>query len=465
MEEPDGTEGTDRTERAAAVFHPVPVVRPIAIAIVLIAAFASVAAATPPWSAPETVSSAALYVEVPKVAFDRAGRGYATWGASGRSRLAVREPGAAEFGPERSSPRFVTPLLAHGATRVLGLDARAGRRPDVVSLRARVSRPDGSFGRPDTISTFGLGGGGPSLAVHDVALAAWSQGGPRGRRIVRAAIRRPGQRFGRPLTLRARGRARHVVSGVGVGAMFVAWERAGIVEARVRLAGSGWGPVRRLGPAARGSTTFRAAFSGRRGYLAWLSESTESAVLRVAVLPTARTRFRPAQTIDNIDRNAPAEPHGPVLVPIAEREATLAWTGWDGTAWRVRTAVTGPGAGFGTFADVSAPGEQAVLGDAEAVSAGTSPPAGTTIVVWSRLDAVGELGDRVRAALRPPGGGFGPPEDVSDLDRARLPDAAFEPALRALDGPVVTAHRPRRSRRTAVSDHYLRALLDTSRLT
>ena len=48
------------------------------------------------------------------------------------------------------------------------------------------------------------------------------------------------------------------------------------------------------------------------------------------------------------------------------------------------------------------------------------------MLVWSRLDAVGEVGDHVRAALRPPGGSFGPPEDVSDLDRARLPDVAFD---------------------------------------
>jgi hypothetical protein len=48
-------------------------------------------------------------------------------------------------------------------------------------------------------------------------------------------------------------------------------------------------------------------------------------------------------------------------------------------------------------------------------------------VVWSRLDGVGELGDRVRASVRAPGGPFGAPEDVSDLDRARLPDVAFDP--------------------------------------
>ena len=33
----------------------------------------------------------------------------------------------------------------------------------------------------------------------------------------------------------------------------------------------------------------------------------------------------------------------------------------------------------------------------------------------------------MRAAVRSPGGTFGAPEDVSDLDRARVPDVAFDP--------------------------------------
>ena len=68
-----------------------------------------------------------------------------------------------------------------------------------------------------------------------------------------------------------------------------------------------------------------------------------------------------------------------------------------------------------------------MLGDAAAVPEQISLPAGTVMVVWSRLDAVGEVGDRVRAAIRPPGGTFGPPEDVSDLDRAQMPALTFDP--------------------------------------
>jgi hypothetical protein len=382
---------------------------------------AGAAAAAPPWSAPENVSSPALNVDRPGVIVDRSGRAYATWSPSSGARLAVREPAATEFGPERSSPFFSTPLFPWGKARVLGLDQRQGARPDVWSLRARVSRPDGSFSRPDTIATYGVAGGPPSLNVHDVALAAWIQGGHRGRRSVRAAIRRPGRRFGRPFILRARGRARDVVAAVGPEAMFVAWERAGVVEARVKLPGRrSWGPVRRVGPTRKGGTAFRAAFLGRRGYLAWLAEGGEFMAMNVSVLPAGSARFRSAQTLETVNRDPPAEPHPPVLLPYSEKDVMLAWTGWDGTTWRVRSSAT-TGVRFPGVVDISPPGEQAVLGDAAVGSPGN------IIVIWSRLDAVAELGDRVRAAVRPAGGSFTEPEDVSDFDRARLPAVAFDP--------------------------------------
>lgn len=397
---------------------------------------ASVARAAPPWSAPESVSSASSFVSAPHVAFDGRGRAYATWirtqgtgpDATNRSRIAVREPGAAEFGPERSAPFLVTQPVPYGrAGRLLALDATSRGRGR-ISLRARFTRPDGSFASPDVISTYRQTflQRGPSLAVHDVAIAAWVQGTARGRSIVRAALRRPGGRFGRPFTLRARGRTRDVVAGAGPGVQFVAWERAGIIEARVRARRS-WGPVRRLGPARKGGTQFEVAFAGRRGYLAWLAQGFEFTDLTVAVLPTGGTRFRAAQTVYPNSGGSRDGAPAPALVAISERDALLVWSDWDGAVWRVRAAVTGPGGRFGAPFDVSPPGEQARLGGAAVVPAGTSLPAGTVMVVWSRLDAIGEVGDRVRASIRPPGGTFAPPEDVSDLDRAQAPALAFDP--------------------------------------
>ena len=163
MEEPDGT--GHRPHRTAG--HGVSLcamARLTCIALIVLAVFASAAAAAPPWSAPQTVSSASLFVDSPDVVFAADGRAIATWrwsgpkpaqgNAPGGTRLAVREPGALDFGPERSAPNFVTPLITYGLDRVLGLDTRRRSRGR-ISLRARFGNSQGGFGPPRTISTFG----------------------------------------------------------------------------------------------------------------------------------------------------------------------------------------------------------------------------------------------------------------------------------------------------------------------
>lgn len=392
-------------------------------------------AAPPPWSPPQTLSSPSLFVDNPDVVVAADGRALATWrwsgprpatgSAPGGTRLAVREFGASMFGPERSAPNFTTPLITYGLERVVGLDTRL-RGSGRISLRARFGNSKGEFGPPRTISTYSDSGYRPSLAGPNGSLVAWIAKSSHGRRIVRAAVKSRG-RFRHPVTLRSRGRARDVVAGAGPGMMFVAWERAGVVEARVRLASSRrWRAVQRIGRTSKGSTTFRVAFSGRRAYLVWMARSAESKELRRAVFPAGGTRFGGARTIDTIAPVPPDEDLSPVIVPVPERDALLAWTRWDGFNWRVQAASSGPHSRFASPVAVSPAGQKSVLGAAASIPLGARLPGGTVLLVWSRLDAPGEVGDRVQAALRPPGGVFGPVEDVSDLDRARLPDVAFD---------------------------------------
>ncbi len=84
--------------------------------------------------------------------------------------------------------------------------------------------------------------------------------------------------------------------------------------------------------------------------------------------------------------------------------AVATWVRNDGSNQRVRVAVQPVGGGFGPPADVSAPGS-----DAERPVLGVASDGGAT-VVW-RADGVG--GGTVQASTRSPGGTFGAPVDVS----------------------------------------------------
>ena len=269
--------------------------------------------------------------------------------------MAVREPGAPEFGPEIVGPDFVTPLVTYGLDRVLGLDTRKRSRGR-ISLRARFGNSKGQFGEPRTISTYADAGSPPSLAGPNGSLVAWIAKSSRGRRIVRAAVKSRG-RFRRPVTLRGRGRANDVVAGAAQGVSWVAWERSGVVEARVKRAGRSWGRLQRIGEGAPSATTLATVGSGRRGYLAWIArESAESAFVRAAILPAGGARFLKARTI--LQGCAPSSPCdydiGPApadgevlrLVAVPDRDALLAWSDGYGAGWRVAAAATDGGSRF-----------------------------------------------------------------------------------------------------------------------
>jgi hypothetical protein len=55
----------------------------------------------------------------------------------------------------------------------------------------------------------------------------------------------------------------------------------------------------------------------------------------------------------------------------------------------------------------------------------TSKNAGEALVVWSRLDAVAEVGTAILAGYLSPSGVYGGEEQVSRGDRARVPAVAF----------------------------------------
>lgn len=405
------------------------------------------------WSAPQNISQSANDLSGGSIAVDRQGRALVSWPAwrwvSGEPRgryeleswfTATRAPHAPAFDLPRRAPSFAAGPVLYGTSRAVGLERHAMgwlRCGELGTLRATFGRSTGLFERPTTIATFTGAGGGDGAAVvaaNDAGrvLLAWGAATTSDCRTsaVRIALRQPGGAgFGRPETLRGSGRPERPSAAVGAsGDMLVAWARRlgggrTNIEARVRPAGRRWGPVETLGQGSvAGSLTTAVARNGR-AYVAWadsgISESGSGATLHVAVRPAGGFRFRKAVLLERVRTPVAFLPRLGPDIALAGTNALIAWTGWDGTVWRVRVAASNAAGAFGPPQTVSAPGAGASLGDLSAL------PDGTATVVWSRLDQE-NLPRNAQASFRPAGGPFGSPEIVS-VDALRLPAVALDP--------------------------------------
>ncbi len=423
-----------------------------ALAVVAVVAGVPGAAGAAVWSAPANVSQAANDLATTDIGIDAHGRALAAWPfwnwqsgtphghyVLGGWRTATRAPGAGGFGAPRVAPVFASGPVLYGVSRAVGLDQRSlgwNRCGERTTLRARFGTSSGTFDGPRTIVTSrGPGGDGrPVVAASGtgVVLAAWGAvpGSDCQRSIVQASIRRPGgSGFGAPFTLRGSGRPEAPSVAVGAGGdLLVAWSRRvgngeTRIEARVRPAGHGWGPVATLGTGSVAGPVVTAVAQNGRAYVAWaaqnISESTGLAArVSVAVRPAGAGSFRTATTLERIATRTVFLPRFAPVLALAGTRALIAWTGHD-TAWRVRVARSGANGTFGAPQTVSAAGADALLGDLAAL------PDGTAAVTWSGLDGE-QLVKDVWAAVRPAGGAFGAPELVSD-GALRLPSVALDP--------------------------------------
>jgi hypothetical protein len=120
-------------------------------------------------------------------------------------------------------------------------------------------------------------------------------------------------------------------------------------------------------------------------------------------------RFREATLLE---RQPATRPQNPIGIALTGRDATVAWSGFDGINGRVRASATDSAARFGPAQDVSPAGTDAVLSDIEQVRE-------FRVVLW---DNGGFEANRVFAAVGlaiPAPSLFGPPEAVSPAQEAR----------------------------------------------
>ena len=259
--------------------------------------------------------------------------------APGGTRLAVREPGALTVRPRaqraqlRDAADHLRPRPRGRARHPPARDRRTASRCGPASATRRASSARRARSRPTRRHRLPALAGRPERRARRMD----RQGPPTG-----AASCAPRCKSRRPVPAArsrcaSRGRANDVVAGAALGVMFVAWERGGVVEARVKLSG------RALGSAC--SVSGRAGRSRPRSRSSDQAGGPTSRGLPRAPSRRVRAGGRPPGAELSLPHGADARhdrrtrlrprPHALALVAIPDRAALLAWTGWDGAHWRV----------------------------------------------------------------------------------------------------------------------------------
>ena len=399
----------------------------LAVALLLLAP----AAARAQWRG-QTLSSPHSAIDSPSVIVGGDGGALAWWrfqqglgnGSRAGTEGAVRAPGAAGFGhpfaivPARSIDRPLTTVAGlepYGArSAILALILPGPGNPPQSRVGVRFGKLDGRFGRVRTIArapAYSILRA--SLAVNargDAALAWFENRGVRTDRVY-VALRRAGHGFGRPRRL-ATGRIRSVAAAIGErGHALVAWDARGVVRARFKPRGRGFGATETIRSQDAYFADLHAVVTAAgRAVLAWsaqfASEGGERgpAFYQLAARRAGAGRFGEARLLDVVA--APQEARPIDLVPDGAG-AAVAWTGTGG---RVRVIRHG------------GPPQDLGPGWLSGLAAG---PDGRLVAVWD--GGVDDPASVVRAAVAGgPGQPFGAPEDVSAAGRdSHLGAAAF----------------------------------------
>lgn len=402
--------------------------RSLALALLALALPAA-ALADPPWSPTHDLSTPHEFVDPVDVTASGDGTALAWWSWQERTgrqapngvSLASRPPGGS-FGPERAAPVGTIDVQGYAQTRAVALTENVIGLSFPTRLSVAFGGTNGTFGSSRRIVDENAIGGIPQLAVNAKGAAAIayyrSLGGTNNR--VMVSLRQAGGSFGAPFQI-AHGRIRSVAVAVGPrGDVLAAWDDRGTIRARYRSPNaSGFQPIETISSDPTFFAQIQAAVTdGGRCYLAWsakfLSEGGSQGPVfdEVAVRPSGH-RFRAAQ---RLERDGESFGQRPVALALTgSRDASVAWTGFDGAHARARVAATDPSARFGAPQDVSPAGRDGVVSDLAAAG-------GTRLVVWDNgtFDA-----NQVFAAVAAPGAGFGAAEAVSAAQEARAGQAVF----------------------------------------
>lgn len=298
----------------------------------------------------------------------------------------------------------------------------------LAALIVMAALPAGALAAPTWLAPVDVSAQGqkaedPQVAVDAAgdAVAVW-QRSEGAEVIVQAASRPAGGTWGAPVELSVPGENAGLprVAMDAAGDAVAVWVRSDgshrIVQAASRPAGGTWGaPVELSVPGADAGEPEIAVDPSGDAVAVWTLSEGSDVIVQAASRPAGGSWGAPT------DLSAAGEEAGePEIAVDPSGDAVAVWTREEGFYSTVETVGRPAGGTWGAPVELSAPGV-ADFGPQVALDA-----AGTTVAVWERHDARGEL---VEAAVRPPGGGWGAPVELSSpAENTERPEVAVDPA-------------------------------------
>jgi hypothetical protein len=252
----------------------------------------------------------------------------------------------------------------------------------------------------------------PQVAVNQAgdAVAVWLQQGPNSS-IVQVAVRPAGGSFGAPVDLSAAGQSAYEpqVAVDAAGQAVVVWQLGIgsnlVVQAAVRPAGRSFGAPVDLSTHGQNAYYPQVAVDAAGDAVVVWQLGIGSTAVQAAVRPAGRSFGAPVD-LSAAGQNA----YYPQVAVDATDEAVAVWAASNGSNGNsfVQAAVRPAGGSFGALVDLSAAGQCAYYPDVAV------DPAGDAVAVWQDSGCDTFFPNPiVQAAVRPAGGSFGAPADVS----------------------------------------------------
>ena len=285
---------------------------------------------------------------------------------------------------------------------------------------------------PGDLSEKGQDAGEPQVAIDPGgnAIALWERfDGSNG--IIQAAVRQPGGAWLPSGDISEKGDTalQPAVAVDSHGNATAVWTRVGVLSgvvvlAAFRPAGGAWQPaviVSEEGPGQDAREPRVAVDPQGDAIVVWRDETT-SELVQAASRPAGGAWQKPL-TLSEKSGSA----FEPAVALDSEGDTLAVWTGWDGSVgghYLIRSVIKPAGGVWQPSVSVSEDGQNA---DAPQLA---FDPQGNATAVWERSDGSNEI---VQAALRPAGGAWQPPVDVSQKGKtAHKPQLALDAAGDAL---------------------------------